>query len=103
MIEKTKNKEIFVFSICFTLLAFGYLVFDTYNTKQTEHIKYIWIIFTLLSQSLLTTYGFINENKFIFVPSMMIFVGILYILYIKMNYEINNDITNELKRKDIIM
>jgi uncharacterized protein with PQ loop repeat len=100
--ERPKYQIIAFISGIFTLIAFTNLVSRVHFTKYTEHLSYIWIASILTAQSLLFIYGIINNSYGIYIPASILVVGILYILYIKLNYEMNNKIEDDLIKKDIL-
>jgi uncharacterized protein with PQ loop repeat len=100
--EKPKYQIIAFISGVFTLIAFSTLVSRIHFTKNTDNLTYTWIASVLTAQSLLVIYGIINNSYGIYIPASILVVGILYILYVKMNYEKNELIENELVEKDIL-
>jgi uncharacterized protein with PQ loop repeat len=105
MVEQPKYKNIAIISSILTIVAFSYLVFRVHNTKETEHLTFIWLIIILLSQTLLFIYGFLNKFGFIYLQAFIILLGLIYILYIKINnVNVNDiDIESELRKKQIIV
>ena len=97
MSDGPKYQIIAVISSILTILAFSHLIFNVHMTKETEHLSLIWIFLVLTAQSLLVVYGVINNSYGIYVPASILLIGVLYILYIKLNYDngngtkINND------------
>jgi uncharacterized protein with PQ loop repeat len=85
MIEHKKYQFIAITSGILTILAFSHLVFRVHSTKYTDNLTYTWILLVLSAQSLLMVYGFLNKSYFIYLQGFIILVGLLYILYIKMN------------------
>jgi hypothetical protein len=71
-------------------------------TKETEHLSLIWIFLVLTAQSLLVVYGFINDSFKNYVPASILILGVLYVLYIKLNYSNTNMIEDELRTKNIL-
>ena len=104
MVEQPKYKNIAIISSILTFVAFSYLVFRVHNTKETEHLTFIWLFIILLSQTLLFIYGFLNKFRFIYLQAFIILLGLIYILYIKINnVNVNDiDIESELRKKQII-
>ena len=102
MMDHPKYQFIAVISGILTILAFSHLVHRVYTTKQTEHLTFTWIVLVLTSQSLFVIYGILNNSYGIYLPPIIIITGLLYILYVKLNYEKNSYIENELKLKNII-
>lgn len=86
----------------FTILGFINLVSIVYNTKRTEHLTFTWIFLILTAQSLLVIYGILNKAYGIYLPSSIVCSGILYILYVKLNYEMAYKVETELKIKNIL-
>ena len=58
-----------------------------------------------LTQILLFIYGKINNILGIYFPAIIIFIGMFYILYIKITFTYNetNNLETELKDKEIIL
>ncbi len=100
--ERPKYQIIAFISGIFTLIAFSTLVSRIHFTKNTDNLTYTWIASVLIAQSLLFIYGIINHSYGIYIPASILVVGILYILYVKMNYEISNKIEKELEQKNIL-
>ena len=100
--EHPKYQWIAVISGFLTILAFSHLVYKVYLTKQTEHLTYTWAFLILTAQSLLVLYGVINNAYGIYLPALILIVGITYILYVKINYASVTSVENELKQKNII-
>jgi hypothetical protein len=94
-----KYQMIYVISGILIILGFSHLVFNVYNTKQ---FTFTWIFLMLLVQPLLIMYGVLNNVYGIYLLSIILIIGILYILYVKLNYDINDDVETELKIKNII-
>lgn len=86
----------------FTILGFINLLSIVYNTKRTEHLTFTWIFLILTAQSLLVIYGILNKAYGIYLPSLIVCSGILYILYVKLNYEMAYKVETELKIKNIL-
>ena len=100
--EYPKYQIIAVISGILTILAFSHLVHRVYTTKQTEHLTYTWALLILTAQSLLVLYGILNNAYGIYLPAIIIVIGISYILYVKINYLVDNNVESQLKTKNII-
>ena len=100
--DKPKYQILAFISGIFTLFAFSNLVSRVHITKKTEHLTYLWIAFILTAQSLLFVYGIINKTYGIYIPALILVVGILYILYTKINYEENSIVEEGLIKKHIL-
>lgn len=100
--EPRKYPIIEIIAGILTVVAFISVVLQVYITKQTEHLTFIWIILIFISQLLLLIYGIINNKYRIYLPSLIVIIGLLYILKIKQNNLINRKIEKELKQKNIL-
>lgn len=100
--EHPKYQYIAVISGILTIIAFSHLVHRVYTTKQTEHLTYTWALLILIAQSLLVLYGILNNSYGIYLPAIIIVIGISYILYVKINYSLDNNVESQLKIKNII-
>ena len=100
--EYPKYQYIAVISGILTIIAFSHLVHRVYTTKQTEHLTYTWALLILTAQSLLVLYGILNNAYGIYLPAIIVVIGISYILYVKINYSVNNNVETQLKTKNII-
>jgi uncharacterized protein with PQ loop repeat len=100
--EHPKYQIIAVISGILTILAFSHLVHRVYVTKQTEHLTYVWALLILTAQSLLCLYGILNNSYGIYLPAIIIIIGISYILYVKINNSVDNNVESQLKMKNII-
>jgi uncharacterized protein with PQ loop repeat len=100
--EHPKYQIIAIISGILTILAFSHLVYRVYKTKQADHLTYTWALLILSAQSLLVLYGILNNTYGIYLPAIIIVIGISYILYVKINYSIDNNVESELKMKNII-
>ena len=100
--EYPKYQYIAVISGILTIIAFSHLVHRVYTTKQTEHLTYTWALLILTAQSLLVLYGILNNAYGIYLPAIIVVIGISYILYVKINYSVDNNVESQLKMKNII-
>jgi uncharacterized protein with PQ loop repeat len=90
MSKNPKYKWISVIAGIFIILGFSNLVLRVHNTKETEHLTYTWILLVLTAQTSLFIYGFLNNFYGIYLPAFIICILLLYIVYIKSNYETFN-------------
>lgn len=73
-------------SLTFNIVSFFTLIQKIHITKNTSSIPWHYIFGNIVSQILLFTYGFINNAYGLYIPSIFLFSGILYIAYIKIQY-----------------
>ena len=100
--EYPKYQYIAVISGILTILGFSHLVYRVHTTKETEHLTFIWIFLVLSAQSLLFLYGILNNAYGIYLPAAILITGLCYILYVKINYFVDNNVESQLKMKNII-
>ena len=115
MVEHLKYQSISIIASILTIVAFSYLVIRVHKTKKTEHLTFVWLSIILSAQILLFIYGYLNSFRVIYLQATVILIGLIYILYIKLNAingtinEIINgtneetNIESELKVKKIII
>ena len=89
MEHKPKYQFIAIISGFLTIFAFSHLFYNVYKTKNTVHLSYTWILLVLSAQSLLMIYGIINNAYGIYLPASIIILGLVYIVYVKINYNKN--------------
>lgn len=100
--ETPKYQIIAILSGIFTILGFSHLLLQVHITKQTENLTFTWIFLILTAQILLMIYGLLNNSYGIYLPPILLICGILYIMYVKINYKMNIEIEDELRLKNII-
>lgn len=102
MIQTTKYPYIAFLAGIFTVLGFSHLIYNVYLTKKTEHFTFLWIFFLITSHSLLLIYGLLNNIIGLIIPPVFLIFGIIYIIYVKINYEMNTKIEDDLRSKNIL-
>jgi hypothetical protein len=74
--------------------------------KAASSLCYSWIILMLIVSQLGILYGILNKNDnkqiYILEISILISIALVYVLYIKHIYDIENKIIEELREKNII-
>ena len=85
-----------------TLLALSNLIHRVYTTQNTEHLTYTWIFLILSAQSLLIIYGLLNKAYGIYLPAIIVVIGVSYILFVKFKNITENKIEMELINKNIL-
>lgn len=100
--ESPKYKIIAIMSGILSILAFSHFILGVYITKETEHLTFIWIFLALTAQSLLGLYGTLNNSYSIYLPAIFTVMGIIYILYVKVNNSVDNNVKARFKMKNII-
>ena len=97
-----KHDELAFMSGVLSIIAFSFLLYNVYYTKNTSSLTFIWIFLVITAQVLMFTYGKINNIQLLYIPAIIYILGVIYILYIKIMYKETNKIEDELKNKDII-
>lgn len=70
-------------SLMFNVGAFYMLVINIYKTQNTSSFNWPYLLGNVVAQILLLIYGFANNAPEIYGPTLILFVGLLYIVYIK--------------------
>lgn len=100
--EKPKYQIIAGIAGTLTLLALSSLIHRVYKSQNTEHLTYAWIFLILSAQLLFAIYGFLNNAYGIYLPAILVLIGISYILYVKLKNIQENKIEMELINKNIL-
>ena len=79
----TKHSELALIADILSVFAFYFFIYRIHVTNITSNLTYLWILLILMSQILLFIYGKINNLFVIYAPAIIIFIGMIYILYIK--------------------
>lgn len=82
-------------SLMFNVVSFFSLVYTIYLTKNTSSFNWIYLLGNVVAQILLLIYGFFNNAPEIYGPTILLFIGLLYIVFIKFMYPSNNTKHNE--------
>ena len=69
------------------LVSFSTLVQKIYDTHNTTSLPWIWLAMNMTAQILSFTYGVANSAYGIFIPNILFFSGLVYILYVKINHK----------------
>jgi hypothetical protein len=99
----TKYEELTLIAGILIITAFSFLIQHVYVTKITDNLTYFWIFLNLVAQSLLFIYGKVNNIFGIYFPALIIFIGVTYVLYVKITYSEATQVVDELKQKDILV
>ncbi len=80
-------------SLMFNVVSFFSLIITIYKTKNTSSFNWLYLIGNVVAQILLIIYGIANNAPEIYAPTGLLFIGLLYIVFIKMFYH-SDDETN---------
>ncbi len=73
-------------SLMFNVVSFFSLVSNIYFTHNTTSFTWIYLFGNLIAQILLIIYGFVNKAPEIYGPTILLWIGLIYIMYDKMVY-----------------
>lgn len=80
-------------SLMFNVVSFFSLLFTIYKTKNTSSFNWVYLIGNVIAQILLLMYGVANNAPEIYGPTILLFIGLWYIVFIKLFYH-SDDETN---------
>jgi hypothetical protein len=78
--------------------SFFTLIQKVYITKNTSSFPWYYLFGNIISQILLITYGIINGAYGLYIPTLFLFAGLLYLVYAKLAY--SDKIIVKSKRKE---
>lgn len=81
-------------SLMFNVVAFFSLVYTIHQTKNTTSFNWSYLLGNIAAQILLIIYGFANNAPEIYGPTLLLCVGLSYIVYIKLVYNTENTVKN---------
>ena len=70
----------------FGLVSFSSLIQKIYDTHNTTSLPWTWLIMNLSAQVLSLLYGLANKAYGIYIPTSLFLIGLIYILYVKINH-----------------
>ena len=70
-------------SLMFNVISFSSLLFNIYKTQNVSSFNWLYLIGNTMAQILLILYGIVNNAPEIYGPTVLLFVGLLYIVYVK--------------------
>jgi hypothetical protein len=80
-------------SLMFNVFSFGSLILHIHKTKETQSFNWLYLMGNIMAQILLIIYGIANKAPEIYGPTILLMCGLLYIIFIKINYtKIENDV-----------
>jgi len=73
--------------------SFSSLLYNVMKTHNTTTLPYVWFYTNIGAQVLMIIYALINGAYGIYIPTFVLLIGLVYMLFIKMFYE--NDVKNK--------
>lgn len=77
-------------SLLLNFSSFGALLYNVMITHDTSTLPYLWFYTNILAQIIMIIYAYSNGAYGIYIPTIFLLVGILYMFYIKL-YHGNNE------------
>lgn len=78
-------------SLMFNVFSFLSLLLKVHKTKVTASFNWLYLIGNVVAQVLLIIYGVVNNAPEIYVPTVLLIFGLLYIIYIKFVYHYHDE------------
>jgi uncharacterized protein with PQ loop repeat len=72
--------------ISINMISFFTLLQRIHETKNTSSLSWYYLLGIILAQILFLIYGYVNSAYGILYPTIILFIGLLYIAYIKFIY-----------------
>jgi uncharacterized membrane protein YdcZ (DUF606 family) len=84
-------------ALMMNISSFFTLIQKVHYTKNTTSFPWYYLFGNMIAQILLITYGVINGAYGLYLPTILLLIGLLYIAYVKLLY---NDTKIVVKRKE---
>jgi uncharacterized protein with PQ loop repeat len=78
-------------SLMFNVISFLTLIIKIHKTKITASFNWLYLLGNVIAQILLIIYGIVNNAPEIYVPTILLIFGLLYIVYIKFIYHYDDE------------
>lgn len=78
-------------SLMFNVVSFFSLVLNIHKTKNTSSFNWVYLIGNVFAQILLIIYGIANSLPEIYIPTLLLMIGLAYIIFIKLIYKNKNE------------
>ena len=70
-------------AIGFNISSFATILYKAHTTQKVDGFPYIWLFSNIIAQTLMIVYAVLNKAYGIYIPSLFIWTGLIYMLYIK--------------------
>ena len=84
-------------ALVLNMSSFFTLLYNVHVTHNTSTLPWKWFYLNIGAQILLIIYGVINGSWGIYIPTIFLLTGLIYIGYIKWLYR--NDPVNQIKKE----
>lgn len=78
-------------SLMFNVFSFVSLLLHIHKTKITSSFNWYYLIGNIIAQILLIIYGVANKAPEIYGPTILLIIGLMYIIYVKITYPTNDE------------
>ena len=78
-------------ALLFNFSSFGTLLYNVVTTRNASTLPYMWFYTNIMAQVLMIIYAVLNGAYGIYLPTSVLLLGLLYMLFIKVYYENGND------------
>jgi hypothetical protein len=99
---KYKHKELAIMASIIGFTSFLIFIYGIHTTKNATRLPYPWLFLLITSQLLSLTYGILNNMPEAYIPTSLVTSGLLYVLYIKIQYSEDVRVEEELIKKKIL-
>ena len=76
-------------SLTVNVISFMSIILHMNKTKNASSFTWTYLIGNFVAQILLIIYGIINKAWGIYGPTTFIFIGLLYVIYVKYHYAVS--------------
>ena len=74
-------------ALMFNISSFFTLIQKVHYTKNTTSFPWYYLIGNLIAQIMLISYGVINGAYGLYLPAILLLLGVLYLIYVKIAYK----------------
>ena len=78
-------------SLMFNVVSFFSLVLNIHKTKNTSSFNWFYLFGNVIAQVLLVIYGLANNAPEIYGPTLLLMVGLTYIVFVKLTNSEKNE------------
>jgi len=99
---KYKHRELAILASIIGFFSFMIFIYGIHITKNATRMPYLWLFFIITAQLLSLTFSILNNMPEAYIPASLVTIGLLYVLYIKIQYSEDVTIEEELIKKKIL-
>ena len=99
---KYKHRELAIIASIIGFSSFSIFIYNIHTTKNATRMPYLWLFLIITAQLLSLTFGILNNMPHSYIPTTLITMGLLYVLYIKIQYSEDVAVEEELIKKKIL-